>query len=117
MNIVNCPQCKKRMSITRLQCTPCDLTIEGRFTSDRFALLDEETMDFMEVFVLARGNITEIEKRLGISYPTVKAKIDRMVDDVKKVTAREKEEAVRQERERLEKSKKQEMVKEIVTKK
>ena len=105
------------MSITKLHCAPCDLTIEGRFTSDRFALLDEETVDFMEVFILARGNIKEIEKRLGISYPTVKTKIERMVDEVEKMKALEKDLAQQQQQEQEEKTKKEESIKNIVSKK
>jgi hypothetical protein len=88
------------MTITTLHCPTCDITVKGGFSSDRFALLDDEVYDFIEVFLLSRGNIKEIEKRLGISYPTVKSKIDKMVAQVKQVKKLEQELAEAKQRER-----------------
>ena len=85
MKMFNCPHCNKRMVITRLVCPDCDIVIKGKFDSHRFDYLDSDILDFMEVFVLTRGNIKDIEKELGISYPTVRNKIDRMVEEVSRL--------------------------------
>jgi hypothetical protein len=94
------------MTITTLHCPACDITVNGGFSSDRFALLDDETNDFIEVFLLSRGNIKEIEKKLGISYPTVKSKIDKMVNEVMRVKHMEEElaDAKKKQQEEAEKS-------------
>ena len=50
---------------------------------------------FVEVFIKNRGNIKEIEKELGISYPTVRNKLDKVISDlghtVKKSSVNQKE--------------------------
>ncbi len=85
MKTISCPGCNKKMNIMKLKCPSCDITIEGTFYSHRFGYLDKDTLDFMETFVLSKGNIKEVEKMLGISYPTVRAKIDKMVDEVQRI--------------------------------
>jgi len=85
MKTISCPGCSRKMNIVKLKCPTCDITIKGTFYSHRFGYLDKETLDFMETFVLSKGNIKEIEKMLGISYPTVRSKIDKMVDEVQRI--------------------------------
>ena len=36
-------------------------------------------MDFVKVFIKCRGNIKDVEKELGISYPTVRGKLDSVI--------------------------------------
>jgi len=71
-----CPVCGEEMEITRLACNRCDTKIEGRFTPCKFCRLSAEQREFIEVFIKCRGNIKEVEKELGISYPTVKNKLE-----------------------------------------
>ena len=85
MKISGCPGCSGRLTITEMYCPTCDITIKGKFSSNRFGYLDEETLEFIETFLLARGNIKELEKILSISHPTVKARIDRMVDEINRI--------------------------------
>lgn len=74
-----CPVCGEQLHITRLQCNDCDTTIEGHFMLDRFARLSGDQMGFLETFIKNRGVIKDIEVDLGISYPTVKTRIDDVV--------------------------------------
>jgi hypothetical protein len=57
----------------------CDLTFEGKLPTSRLALLSSEQQQFVEVFLVARGNIKEVERELGISYPTVRKKLDEVI--------------------------------------
>jgi hypothetical protein len=100
------------MTITKLYCSECNITVKGSFHADRFSNLDEETLGFIEVFILARGNITEIEKQLGISYPTVKSKIEKMVKNIETIISAEKRRAEQDKKELAEKKKKEEKLKE-----
>lgn len=74
--ITNCPVCSKHLKITRLQCTHCHTTVENEFELSKFASLSQEQLHFIETFLKCRGNIREVEKDLGISYPTVRGKLD-----------------------------------------
>lgn len=74
-----CPVCGKELEITRLSCNNCSTTIEGRFSPCKFCKLSDEQKNFLEAFIRNRGNIKEIEKDLGISYPTVRNKLEDVI--------------------------------------
>jgi hypothetical protein len=77
--ITNCPVCSKQLTVAKLQCTHCHTTIENEFEFSKFASLPQEQLYFIEVFLKCRGNIKEVEKELGISYPTVRGKLDDII--------------------------------------
>jgi hypothetical protein len=74
-----CPVCKQNLEITKLRCNHCSTTIEGSFTLCRFCRLTAEQKQFIETFIKCRGNIKEVEKDLGISYPTVRSRLDEVI--------------------------------------
>jgi hypothetical protein len=41
-----------------------------------FSKLDNKQLDFIKTFIKTKGNIKEMEKELGISYPTVRTRLD-----------------------------------------
>lgn len=71
-----CPVCGQTMKVTRLHCEHCSTELTGSFTPCRFCLLEEKHMQFVEVFLRCRGSIKEVEKALGVSYPTVRNMMD-----------------------------------------
>ena len=75
----HCPICSGDLEPVKLKCVSCDLTLEGKFPASRLALLSSDQQEFVEVFLVARGNIKEVEKQLGISYPTVRKKLDEVI--------------------------------------
>ena len=75
----NCPICGGELELVKLKCISCDLTLEGKLPTSRLASLSSDQQQFVEVFLLARGNIKEVEKELGISYPTVRKKLDEVI--------------------------------------
>jgi hypothetical protein len=74
-----CPVCGERLSITKLGCPKCSTAIEGDFQPCEFCRLPEDDLEFVKVFVKCRGNIKDVEKELGISYPTVRGKLDSVI--------------------------------------
>ncbi len=75
-----CPVCDGILDVTRLTCTDCETVIEGRFDTCKFCQLSSEQKNFVEVFIKNRGgNIKEVEKDLGISYPTVRNRLDAVI--------------------------------------
>lgn len=75
-----CPVCNAPVEITEITCNSCDCTVRGHFSLCKFCQLSKEHKDFAEIFIKNRGNIREIEKELGISYPTVKGKLDDLIE-------------------------------------
>ena len=74
-----CPVCGEGMEVVRLECPNCSTAVEGRFDICGFCRLTSEQLKFVEVFIKSRGNIKEVEKELGISYPTVRSKLDSVI--------------------------------------
>ena len=74
-----CPICNGPIEITEVSCSSCKSTVKGHFKLCKFCTLSQENKDFAEIFIKNRGNIKEIERELGISYPTVKGKLDSLI--------------------------------------
>jgi len=74
--VTGCPVCSSEMTITRLSCESCGTSVEGRFEIPLLCRLPDELYRFLVVFVKNRGVIREVEKELGISYPTVRSRLD-----------------------------------------
>lgn len=75
-----CPVCDGGLMVTRLRCAHCETSIEGTFELNKFARLPREQLDFIEVFLKCRGNIKEVERELGISYPTVRGRLEAVLE-------------------------------------
>lgn len=71
-----CPVCGQTMMVTRLKCGHCGTELTGEFAPCKFCMLEEKHLQFVEVFLKCRGSIKEVEKALGVSYPTVKNMLD-----------------------------------------
>lgn len=76
---VKCAVCGDELNVTRLSCPNCGSEISGSFSACRYCALDDRLGLFLETFLKCRGNIKEIEKRLSISYPTVKNMQDELL--------------------------------------
>lgn len=78
--LTRCPVCDGRLKAIKLRCDTCSTVIENSFDFPGLLQLTKEQLDFVEVFVMCRGNIKDVEKELSISYPTVRAKLDGVVE-------------------------------------
>lgn len=77
--ISRCPVCNNELTVARLKCDSCDTVIENSFCLSKFDYLSEEELYFTETFIRCRGNIKEVERALGISYPTVRSKLEGVI--------------------------------------
>jgi hypothetical protein len=77
--IATCPVCSSELAITRLHCGSCGTTLEGDFSVGRFGRLNRDQLVLLESFLRSRGNLREMERELGISYPTVRARVEALV--------------------------------------
>jgi hypothetical protein len=75
----SCPVCNHRLATTRLTCPECSTELSGAFTSCEFCVLTDEDRDVLRVFLASRGNMKELERHLGVSYPTARARFDALL--------------------------------------
>lgn len=77
--ILRCPSCEGDLTVTSLGCADCSINIDGEFELPRLLKLTRAQIDFIEVFIKNRGIIREVERELGVSYPTVRARLDEVI--------------------------------------
>ena len=71
-----CPVCGGHLLVTRLSCDACETELTGRFAPSEFGALSPAEMGVLRVFLSSRGNMKEVERHLGVSYPTARARFD-----------------------------------------
>lgn len=74
-----CPVCGEKLRVTKLSCRQCGTEISGDFALSKFDALSREELAFAETFLRVQGNIREMEKELGVSYPTVKKNLETII--------------------------------------
>jgi hypothetical protein len=77
--ISTCPVCSSELAVTRLHCRSCGTTLEGDFSVGRFGRLNRDQLTLLESFLRSRGNLRDMERELGISYPTVRSRVEALV--------------------------------------
>ena len=76
---ISCPVCSTRLAVTRLSCPSCSTELSGAFASCEFCVLTDEDRDVLRVFLASRGNMKDLERHLGVSYPTARARFDALL--------------------------------------
>ena len=74
-----CPVCHDDLLVTRLVCRNCGTALEGRFTMGRLFQLTPEQLHFVEVFLRCEGKINRVQEELGLSYPTVRSRLEEVI--------------------------------------
>lgn len=74
--LTTCPSCGGDLYISELTCTSCDTVIRGRYTGCSFCELSDENLRFLELFVVCRGNVKEMERETGLGYWTIRNHLD-----------------------------------------
>ncbi|MGJ3507562.1 DUF2089 domain-containing protein [Enemella sp. A6] len=75
----DCPVCADQLEVTRLGCASCGTELAGEFASCPFCSLDDADLQMLKVFLTSRGNLREVEKHLGVSYPTARARFTNLL--------------------------------------
>ena len=82
VTIGRCPVCDTALRVTELSCPSCKTRIVSDLSTCRFCNLSPDLLGFLQTFLRARGNIKEVERELGISYPTVRKRLDELLSDL-----------------------------------
>jgi hypothetical protein len=75
----DCPVCGARLMTTRLGCQECGTELSGSFEPCDFCALNREERSLLRMFLASRGNIKDLERQLGVSYPTARGRVDALL--------------------------------------
>jgi hypothetical protein len=84
---MKCLSCNEPMQIAGYHCPACGIRVDGEFRQPRLARLSEEQLQFAERFILAGGNLKVLAHETGVSYPTVRKRVDRLVEALREQRA------------------------------
>lgn len=85
-----CPSCGKRLSVHSMHCSSCDTHIEGNYRLPVLMQLSAADLLFVLDFVRSSGSLKEMAQKLGLSYPTVRNRLDDIISQLNKFESDEK---------------------------
>lgn len=71
------------LEVKTLQCAGCETIVNGHFPLPLLASLPPEDQDFIIAFVKSSGSLKEMAKHLGLSYPSVRNRLDDLITNIK----------------------------------
>lgn len=86
-----CPSCEAFLTVSSLSCSNCDTVIHGNYQLPIFLRLPQEEQEFILNFVLAGGSLKALAKQIGKSYPTVRNRLDDIIENLKQLSTHEKD--------------------------
>lgn len=78
--IEHCPGCGGPLVVTEMLCPRCQTQVRGRYSPCPFCALTSDQLVFLKLFVEKRGNLRDVERELGVSYPTVRGKLEEIAE-------------------------------------
>lgn len=78
-----CPACKSQLKVKSLVCEQCQTEIQGQYELPPLARLCLDDQSFILEFMKASGSLKEMAKLLGLSYPTVRNRLDETIERIK----------------------------------
>lgn len=83
MRIHQCPFCHEKVKIKKVECCKCGISFEGELYTSPIMALSEEHQQFIELFILHSGRLKEMAEIHGVTYPTIRARLDQVIDSLK----------------------------------
>jgi hypothetical protein len=75
----SCPTCGGEFAITELTCNVCETVVRSRYSPCPFCRLSPEDLAFMLLFIRHRGNVKDMERELGVSYWTIRGRLNELI--------------------------------------
>jgi len=76
----SCPSCQTSLSVRRLHCQKCDTHVEGTYVLPLLSRIGEDDQQFILNFVRCSGSLKDLAKQYGVSYPTVRNRLDNLIE-------------------------------------
>jgi len=78
-----CPSCNSQLKVKSLVCEQCRTEIQGEYELPALARLSPDDQAFMLAFIKASGSLKEMARLLRLSYPTVRNRLDDIIERIK----------------------------------
>jgi hypothetical protein len=85
-----CPSCQSQLKVKSLTCENCLTEVNGLYELPAISRLNPDEQDFMLQFVLCSGSLKEMAKHLGLSYPTVRNRLDDIINQLQQLISNNK---------------------------
>ena len=86
----NCPSCQNHLIVKRLRCESCETEVEGLYPLPPLASVPQEDQGFILQFMKVSGSLKDMAKLLGVSYPTVRNRLDEVIERLTGITRSDK---------------------------
>jgi len=86
---IRCPSCGHVLDVVRLGCPACSTAVEGTFGLPLLARLDPEDQTFVLNLVKSSGSLKDLAKLYGVSYPTIRNRLDALIARIGDAETRE----------------------------
>lgn len=80
--MLTCSVCRGPLQVREMACPACDLKLGGEFNFPRLLRLSPKNLALAEAWIVAGGNLKELAQSLGISYPTVRKRVDDLIEEL-----------------------------------
>tara|TARA_R110002072_G_scaffold72354_2_gene173022 strand:+ start:6815 stop:7105 length:291 start_codon:yes stop_codon:yes gene_type:complete len=86
---IQCPACEDALKVSQLRCDSCSTLVSGNYSMPVFLKLASEEQDFILKFLLNSGSLKEMAKQMNISYPTIRNRLDDLIEKIKQLQTNE----------------------------
>ena len=80
-----CPSCEGLLKVKQLQCENCQTEVTGLYALPELAILPKADQEFILDFVKASGSLKLMAQKMGLSYPTVRNRLDEIISHLKEL--------------------------------
>jgi hypothetical protein len=81
-----CPSCRHGLTVVKLKCGECGASVEGEFALPVLARLDVDEQLLAVNFLNCSGSLKELARQYGVSYPTVRNRLDALIDRLRSLS-------------------------------
>ena len=78
-----CPSCDHTLNVSQMTCPSCATQVNGDYELPTLLKLNRGEQEFVLNFFLSSGSIKEMAKQAGNSYPTMRNKMDDLIEKIK----------------------------------
>lgn len=82
---IQCPSCDATLRVSKLTCTHCETIIRGNYDLPLYLQLSRDEQAFILNFLLSSGSIKEMAKQAELSYPTMRNKMDDLIEKIQQL--------------------------------
>lgn len=83
---MSCPYCNGPLRPVKAECPSCRIALESSFRLSRIASLPPDQAAFLAEYILAGFSVKALEERVGLSYPAIRARLDRIIATMKSLS-------------------------------